>query len=222
MNPCSSKDIYNIIKGDMMALRLAPGHRISENLLAERFGVSRTPAHDALAQLTAEGIVNRYPQRGTFVSRLDWSYITQIAYLRRHLDVPVYEEAAEKMDDQTRNVLKLNLQKQKQISEEDDSDTREDFMEICEEFHVHIYQIAGRKVLWDNILRIQYDYDRYQHLLYSGKDNRIGVYKEHSRIFEYMKAHDYKRLEKEIIKHLQTEGPAYTKLLDDYNDYFRF
>lgn len=49
---------------------LAPGERISEKQLCERFGVSRTPLREALKVLAAEGLIELLPNRGARVVKL--------------------------------------------------------------------------------------------------------------------------------------------------------
>lgn len=49
---------------------LPPASRISERMLQERLGVSRTPLREALKVLSAEGLVMIEPNRGAIVSRL--------------------------------------------------------------------------------------------------------------------------------------------------------
>lgn len=49
---------------------LAPGARVPEKALCERFGVSRTPLRETLKVLAAEGLVDLLPQRGARVARL--------------------------------------------------------------------------------------------------------------------------------------------------------
>jgi DNA-binding GntR family transcriptional regulator len=55
-----------IVEGD-----IEPGARISERLLCERFGVSRTPLREALKVLASEGLVDLLPNRGARVARLE-------------------------------------------------------------------------------------------------------------------------------------------------------
>jgi DNA-binding GntR family transcriptional regulator len=55
-----------IVEGD-----IEPGARISERLLCERFGVSRTPLREALKVLASEGLVELLPNRGARIARLD-------------------------------------------------------------------------------------------------------------------------------------------------------
>lgn len=54
---------------------LAPGERISERELCERFGVSRTPLREALKVLAAEGLIELLPNRGARVVRLTFKSV---------------------------------------------------------------------------------------------------------------------------------------------------
>lgn len=49
---------------------LAPGSRVPERALCERFAVSRTPLREALKVLASEGLLNLLPNRGAVVARL--------------------------------------------------------------------------------------------------------------------------------------------------------
>jgi DNA-binding GntR family transcriptional regulator len=49
---------------------LAPGEKISENDLCEKFGISRTPLREALKVLKSEGLIEMLPNRGARVTRL--------------------------------------------------------------------------------------------------------------------------------------------------------
>src|SRR5580704_10409316 len=49
---------------------LAPGTRVPERELCQRFGVSRTPLREALKVLAAEGLVELLPNRGARVAAL--------------------------------------------------------------------------------------------------------------------------------------------------------
>jgi DNA-binding GntR family transcriptional regulator len=65
------------IRDRILDLTLAPGSRIDDRELMERFGVSRTPAREALNRLMAEGLVQFRPNRGAFVRPLDVDDVRQ-------------------------------------------------------------------------------------------------------------------------------------------------
>ncbi len=53
-----AEKVCQAIKEDIFAFRLMPGDRFSENEIAERLGVSRTPVRQALFRLEREGYVS--------------------------------------------------------------------------------------------------------------------------------------------------------------------
>lgn len=50
-------DVYDLLLGDLMSAKIAPGSRLAVDALARQFGVSQTPIREALARLEAEGLV---------------------------------------------------------------------------------------------------------------------------------------------------------------------
>ncbi|HRY26463.1 MAG: GntR family transcriptional regulator [Geminicoccaceae bacterium] len=62
------------------------GEQLSENVLAERLGVSRTPVREAFMKLAAERLVEVRPQRGTFVFTCTADEVREICELRAILE----------------------------------------------------------------------------------------------------------------------------------------
>ena len=52
-------EVYELIRADIMALRIAPDTRISIDELARQLGVSQTPIREALGRLEAVGLVTK-------------------------------------------------------------------------------------------------------------------------------------------------------------------
>ena len=57
---------------------LAPGARVPERALCERFAVSRTPLREALKVLAAEGLVDLLPNRGARIATLADEHLTHL------------------------------------------------------------------------------------------------------------------------------------------------
>lgn len=64
--------VYEILKNEIIELKIAPGSPIDEVLLAERFSLSRTPVREALVRLSAEGLITTLTNRATIVSNIDF------------------------------------------------------------------------------------------------------------------------------------------------------
>ena len=86
------ESIADRLREEILDGRLAAGARLVETELATRFGVSRGPVRDALADLSRAGLVLDMPRRGTFVASLREQDLAEVYEIRRAL-----EEAAVRM-----------------------------------------------------------------------------------------------------------------------------
>ncbi len=76
----SAEFAYQVIRGEIVSLALAPGSDLDEADLVQRLGLSRTPLREALVRLSGEGLVQILPNRGTRVAPMGWNDI------REHLE----------------------------------------------------------------------------------------------------------------------------------------
>ncbi len=83
-------EVLEILRDQMLFLELKPGESIQDSELARKLDVSRTPVREALLALQKEGLVDIYPQSGTFVSRIDMELLSEIAYIRRMVEGDVF------------------------------------------------------------------------------------------------------------------------------------
>ena len=67
-----------LLRDRVLDLSLEPGRKLDEQLLAERFGLSRTPTREALNRLGAEGLIDIHSNRGAYVTRLDLDHVSQL------------------------------------------------------------------------------------------------------------------------------------------------
>ena len=58
---------YDYVKARLLDGRFAGGTLLSENEIAQRLDVCRTPVRQAFVQLEAEGLLELYPRRGALV-----------------------------------------------------------------------------------------------------------------------------------------------------------
>lgn len=85
---------------------LASGEQLSEEMLAERCGVSRTPVRDALRRLESELLVRKNNSQRSFVA--DWSLgdVADAFELRAMVESYAARRAAERMDNKTLKALR--------------------------------------------------------------------------------------------------------------------
>lgn len=98
-------DIYRQLKDLILSFVFYPGARVTENELADRFHVSRTPVREALQRLAAEGYVTILPKQGCFVRDIDIDEINQYYEVRIGLELRALDLACLTMSDSQLNKL---------------------------------------------------------------------------------------------------------------------
>ena len=113
LNPRSVRDqIYQMLKEEIMKFRLIPGELISEKEISERYEVSRTPVREAFLQLSREGLLEVYPQKGTRVSLIDLDLVEEARFMRENLEKAVAELACEGFPEEAMFKLEQNVKMQ--------------------------------------------------------------------------------------------------------------
>ena len=78
--------VRDAVREDIASGRLAPGQRLVEADLAEQYGVVRSGVRAALLDLSAEGLVERIPQRGSRVRTLSLEEAIEVTEARMVLE----------------------------------------------------------------------------------------------------------------------------------------
>ena len=84
--PATVAHIVGVLRARIARQDIAPGAKLREADLAGEFGVARTRIRDSLAALEQRGLVERIPNRGAVVTRLDLSQVFHIYELREVLE----------------------------------------------------------------------------------------------------------------------------------------
>lgn len=77
---------YQAIKGAILGNRLRPGTKLTNRMLTESLGVSRTPVRESLERLYQEGYVTRVLNRGYFVAEIDEQEVRELYQTREALE----------------------------------------------------------------------------------------------------------------------------------------
>lgn len=80
------RQIANTLRGQILAGKWSEGTRIKEEVLADRFGVSRGPIRDVMLELSKEGLLRALPNRGVSINRMPSRKARRI-YLRTRRDL---------------------------------------------------------------------------------------------------------------------------------------
>lgn len=146
-----TEQVLVCLRDMILSGELAPGSRIDQSELAQRFGVSLVPLREALARLQSSGLVRIVPHRGAFVESLSVDELLDIYQVREALEELAARLAAPRLsatDLATLDRLRIDMEQTATI---DDFDT---FLDLHREFHFTIYRAAGRRHLLQSITQL--------------------------------------------------------------------
>jgi DNA-binding GntR family transcriptional regulator len=84
--PPTAAEIVRDLRTRIARHELMPGSKLGESQLAEEFGVSRPRIREVLGALAQRGLVERIPNKGAVVARLDLSQVFEIYDVREMLE----------------------------------------------------------------------------------------------------------------------------------------
>jgi DNA-binding GntR family transcriptional regulator len=90
-----AESVLAAIKDDLFNFRLMPGQRFSENELALRLGVSRTPIREALYKLEREGYIQVLSRSGWTVRQFNFEYFENLYDVRTVIELAAVRHLCE-------------------------------------------------------------------------------------------------------------------------------
>lgn len=124
----------------------APGARLDEQQLAQRFAVSRTPVREALRLLATTGLIEIKPRRGAFVTQVSPSELEELFVAMGELEATCARLSALSMAPTERRRLQDIHEKMGALAESGDASA---FAEANHAFHTMIYAGAHNVVMAD-------------------------------------------------------------------------
>lgn len=134
--------IYDVLRDDIVSLRLRPGTFFSIKDICETYGIGRSPGRDALIRLEQEGLITFLPQRGTMVSPLDLERIDNERFIRKSIEENVLKDFIGMFSPSVILKLENSVMEQKELYQQRDF---RGFFEADVRFHSMFYQEADRE-----------------------------------------------------------------------------
>ncbi len=215
--PSAAAVIHSRIRGEIVSLARKPGEPLSEKEITEVYGVSRTPVREAILRLANEGLVDIFPQSGTFVARIPQRALPEAIVIRMALEEKAARLAAERA---TRSQV-MGLQAiVEQLREAAAAGNREGFHQADEHFHAAIAEMAGYPGIWSLVQQVKVQVDRYRRLTLPQEGRMLRVIEEHQAIVDAIAARDPDRAAAFVSAHLGALIASLDDIRDVNPDYF--
>ncbi len=213
-----SQEIQETIEEAILNKTFKPGQKLpTENEMCDMFGVSRTALREALQMLSARGLIAVRKGSGIYVEKFDPSHVTKpmrlflelnfdkdyvkhIIEVRKMLEPDIVRLAA-------RNRTDTDLLKMEKTLEDLGECSETDFEKeglIDRDFHLAIANASGNPMIPLIVGPIFNIMPKIRMLVYATVEQvQNTVLRDHSRIFEKIKAQDEHGAFREMSAHLQ-------------------
>jgi DNA-binding GntR family transcriptional regulator len=208
--------IYQFLQSAIVSVHLIPGAGLKEKEIIERFGVSRTPIREAMLRLEDEGLIEIYPQSGTYVSKIKIEAVRESQFIREAMECAVVRHAAKNKNDE---LLKTLTRKLDGYQDAVNTGDQELMFLMDEEFHRTLADFCFKPRLWKITNLAKSHMDRVRHLSLTIPERQPKVLEEHKIIFRKIAASEETGAERAMrdhlnyfihdLKRIQSEKPEY-------------
>ena len=209
--------VYVALRDAIVAAELEPGRQLSENELAARLGVSRTPVREALQRLREERLVAVVPQLGTFVTRISAQAVADAQFVREALECAAIREAAVRAGPDDVAALEAIVARQDDTREADDFDR---FYVLDDDLHRALCDLSGHEIAWSLSQRAKGHLNRIRRLSLPEPGYLEEMIDEHRGVVAAVAAHDPDAAERALRHHLRMVLSTVPAIRAQHPDYF--
>lgn len=197
-----SEHVAGQLREAIIKEQLKPGQRVVEREIAEAMQTSRGPVRDALLLLEKEGLVVRYPHRGTYVTELSLEDAEEIYTLRQAIEGLAVEYVLRRATPEELDDLEEQVKEMAAMVEE--GYDLGGATELDLEFHRTLCRISGHRRLleaWE-ALSAQTRVLLLTHRRRNPSDFHEKAVSWHRRLVDALRARDLAQAKWELHRHL--------------------
>ena len=208
---------YTSLKQDLLDEKFPVDEIITEQMLVERYGVSRTPVREALIELSKVKIVEIYPQKGSAVALIDYDLVEESRFMRKVLECAVVELDCEMATPEDIRRLQENVRLQNFYLE---NYYPEALMDLDNQFHALIFEIAHKDQVYALMDNISIHFDRVRSMALSAVKN-LKIVQDHENLVNAIARKDAAAATSLMELHLSRYKIDAKAIREKYPDYFR-
>jgi len=201
-----SEKIYKELRQQIVTMQLKPKTKLLEENLAKTYKISRTPIRDVLKKLEHDGLLEVHPKKGSFVTTIDLSEVTDDMYIRSSVEYQVMLDLMNSATPGDIMQLKLMINDQLKMFNVDGNYAKDEFarnyFNLDNEFHAALYEKVDKLSVLDIINSTRPGYARYRFLTYLRDEIEIeNLFEIHRQLIDCISSKDEKLLREVVIKH---------------------
>ena len=201
------EQVFNQIRGEIIAGHAPPGSMYSVPTIAESFGTSSTPVREALLELVRLGLLEPHRNRGFRVTAPSVEETRNIFDMREVLEVHAAVTVARMPKKNVRNLIRFA----DQIARAVETKSFRAYLMADREFHHLLTATAGNPILTDTVFSLRDRMRFYGDISEEGFERQKASVPEHYRIAELVSVGDVEQLSILLRSHIRAWEPLFMK-----------
>lgn len=215
ISPTRAARISQSLEAEIAGGRLAPGTRLDEQDIAERFGTSRTPVREAFRLLASSGLVELKGRLGVAVRSIGAHALIEMFQVMAELEGLCARLAARRID--AAGLVALDAIHHRLVEASTRPADVDLFYDINQEFHEAVYEAASNAFLADQTRRLRNQVAAYRRRVTRMPNRFADTLTEHAAVIEAIRDHDPERAHPAMRDHVSLLGDDLLDLLAAYS-----
>jgi DNA-binding GntR family transcriptional regulator len=207
--------VYAVLRRRIRELALKPGTPLRKEEIALELGVSRAPVSEAIARLAEEGLIDVFPQHGSFVAAIRAADVRESLFIRAALEVEAMRRLAPVADAATLQALDDNIAAQTRALK---AGNLEEFYDLDEALHAALFGALEAPRAIRLLEAARAPLDRIRRLALPEANRPEQTLSEHRALVEALKTRDGEFAAAAMRAHLAQVSRAVEEKLKEIED----
>ena len=205
--------VYQHLLESILSGAVSGGSVLNEVVLAAQFAVSRTPVHEAIRKLAADGLVELLPNRRAQVANFTRGNVVALYELRKILEGSAAAFAASRMHPALLDQFRKRTEELLEAPRAEDEAWRNRAIELDLQLHEAIANSAGNPYLKQEVQRYRRLVQGYCRA--SGtRENLCAAMEEHLRILAALDSRDAEAARERMVQHIEARLAKVLGIID--------
>jgi len=188
--------IYDYLCEEIMNGTLRPCKNVTEQDIANRFGVSRSPVRDVFSRLEKDGLLKYVPNKGFFVTEITQRDIDEVCDLRKMFEIYCLKYCIENISDE--DITRMR----ELLSRVDSEEKIREYFTNNESVHRRIQSFCPNQLVHEFIKMIDKKEERLRRTFVVVPNRIVRVQTAHAEIIDMLALRDYDKAAEALSNHL--------------------
>lgn len=197
-----AKQVYDVLRKRIISREYIPGDKLDIQILADSFGVSRSPVKDAINHLVHDGLIEVIPRKGTYVTELDFNAFLEVLDARLMIEKWAGEQIINDISEKQVEQLNKIVEKMDTLLDVVPFPF-EEYSRLDSQFHNLLIEWAQNKQIKEIYFSLNTHVSLSRIVYSTSLESTVNRHKDHANLVDTLKRKDLKGFSQTITDHIK-------------------